>query len=67
MGATKCPKRLNYNPLYNKRVCPTKNEPQQQGLSYLEREGVGEKERGRWAGLQAGKFKVRLGLGDMKR
>ena len=30
--------------LYNKRVCPTKNEPQQ-GISYLEREG-GVRERG---------------------
>jgi hypothetical protein len=32
--------------LYNKRVCPTKNEPQQ-GISYLEREreGVRESER----------------------
>jgi hypothetical protein len=31
--------------LYNKRVCPTKNEPQQ-GISYLEREGGGEREKG---------------------
>jgi hypothetical protein len=34
--------------LYNKRVRPTENEPQQQGISYLERErdGVRERERG---------------------
>jgi hypothetical protein len=45
--------------LYNKRVCPTKNEPQQ-GISYLEREregvnekrvGGGERER-EWSGEQ---------------
>jgi hypothetical protein len=32
--------------LYNKRVCPTKYEPQQQGMSLMEREreGVREKE-----------------------
>jgi hypothetical protein len=37
----------NCSSLYNKRVCPTKNEPQQ-GISYLERarEG-GERERER--------------------
>ena len=46
--------------LYNKRACPTKNEPQQ-GISYLERERAGVRERG--AGWQAGIFKVRLGLG----
>ncbi len=44
------------NNLYNKRVRPTKNEPQQ-GISYLERarEGVRERERerGGWAGQQA--------------
>ena len=33
------------NNLYNKRVRPTKNEPQQ-GISYLEREGGGEREKG---------------------
>ncbi len=27
--------------LYNKRASPTKNEPQQQGISYLEREREG--------------------------
>jgi hypothetical protein len=32
--------------LYNKRVCPTKNEPQQQGISYLERQREGVRERG---------------------
>ncbi len=31
--------------LYNKRVCPTKNEPQQR-ISYLEREREGVRERG---------------------
>jgi hypothetical protein len=31
--------------LYNKIVCPTKNEPQQ-GISYLEREREGVRERG---------------------
>ena len=31
--------------LYNKRVCPTKNEPQQ-GISYLQREREGVRERG---------------------
>jgi len=36
--------------LYNKRVCSTKNEPQQQGISFWEREREGygyERERGR--------------------
>jgi hypothetical protein len=47
--------------LYNKRVCPIKNEPQQQGISYLEREREGVRERGGRAGQQAGIFKVRLG------
>jgi hypothetical protein len=32
--------------LYNKRVRPTKNESQQQGIYYLEREREGERERG---------------------
>jgi hypothetical protein len=56
-----------------KRVCQTKNEPQQQGISYQERESGrerGERERGRGrkgracqrAGQLAGIFKVRLGL-----
>ena len=31
--------------LNNKRVRPTKNEPQQQGISYLEREKEGVRER----------------------
>ncbi len=54
---------LHYlNLLYNKRVCPTKNEPQQ-GISYTEREKeeVWEREKGQWAGQQAGIFKVRFG------
>ena len=33
--------------LYNKRVHRTKNEPRQQGISYLERETEGEIEMGR--------------------
>jgi hypothetical protein len=48
--------------LYNKRVCPTKNEPQQ-GISYLERareggerEGEGVRERERWVGRSAGLY-----------
>jgi hypothetical protein len=49
----------SFNNLYNKRVCPTKNEPQQ-GISYLEREREGVRERGAggWAGQQPGTFKV---------
>jgi hypothetical protein len=30
--------------LYNKKACPTKNEPQQ-GISYMERKRVGVRER----------------------
>jgi hypothetical protein len=52
--------------LFNKRVCPTKNEPQQQGISYLDREREGVGERGMWAGQQTGIFKVRLGLGEIE-
>jgi hypothetical protein len=46
-----------------KRVCPSKNEPRQQGISYLEREKEGRKREGgrlkergagRWAGRSAG-------------
>ncbi len=36
--------------LYNKRACPTKKEPQQ-GISYLEREREGVRERG-WEGVR---------------
>ncbi len=36
-----CLKSHIYNNLYNKRVRPTKKEPQQQGISYLEREREG--------------------------
>jgi hypothetical protein len=47
-----------------------KNEPQQQGIFYLEREreGVRERERGAggWADHQAGIFKVRLSLGEIE-
>jgi hypothetical protein len=51
------------NLLYNKRACPTKNEPQQQKISYLEREKEGcVREREGW-----GIFKVRLGLGEIYR
>jgi hypothetical protein len=49
--------------LYNKRACPTKNEPQQQEISNLKR----ERERGGRAGQQAGIFKVRLGLGEIQK
>jgi hypothetical protein len=38
----------------DKRVRPTKNEPQQQGISYLEREREGGGERERWVGMLAG-------------
>ncbi len=41
--------------LYNERVRPTKNEPQQQGISYLEREREGVRERGGWPGRSAGR------------
>jgi hypothetical protein len=51
----------------DKRVYPTKNEPQQQGISYLDREKEGVRERGVWAGQQAGIFKVKLGLGEIVR
>ncbi len=51
--------------LYNKRACPTINEPQQ-GISYLERERAGVREREGLAGRQAGIFKVRLGLGAIE-
>jgi hypothetical protein len=67
----------NLGYLYNKRVCPIKNEPQQ-GISYLEREreGVGGREGwegvrdrgvGGWVGQQAGILKVYLGLGEIER
>jgi hypothetical protein len=36
---------FHFNYLYNKRACPTKNEPQQ-GISYLEREREGVREGG---------------------
>jgi hypothetical protein len=53
--------------LYNKRVRPTKNEPQQQGISYLEREREEVKEReGGQEGQQAGIFMVRLGVGEIE-
>jgi hypothetical protein len=52
--------------LYNKRVCPTKNEPQQQEISYLNREREGVREWGVWAGQQAGVFKVKLGLREIE-
>jgi hypothetical protein len=42
--------RIEYN-LYNKRACPTKNEPQQ-GISYLEREREGVREREGWEGVR---------------
>jgi hypothetical protein len=46
-------KRCSCN-LYNKRACPTKNEPQQ-GISYLERERAGVRERERERGWLAGR------------
>ncbi len=46
--------------LYTKRARLTKNEPQQQGISYLDRK------RGMWVGQQAGIYKVKLGLGEIK-
>jgi hypothetical protein len=50
--------------LYYKRACPTKNETQQQEISYLEREREVVREREGRAGGQTGIFKVRLGLGE---
>jgi hypothetical protein len=43
-----------------KRVLPTKNEPQQQLVSYLkiERKGLGARVAGCWVGQQAGILKV---------
>jgi hypothetical protein len=41
------------NNLYNTRVRPTKNEPQQ-GISYLERARKGVRERQGWVGWTAG-------------
>jgi hypothetical protein len=55
-------KRLKY--LYNKRVCPTKKEPQEQEISYLEREREGVREKG--VGEQACILKVRLGLREIE-
>jgi hypothetical protein len=53
--------------LYNITVCPTKNEPQQQGISFLERERAGcEREREGQAGQQLGIFKVGLCLGEIE-
>ncbi len=64
-------RKIHINLLYNKRVCPNKNEPQQQGISYLERETKGVRERERVggggsgpAGRQAGRLKVRVSFGD---
>jgi len=42
--------------LYNKRVCPTKNEPQLQGISYLEREREEVREKEEQAGRSAGRL-----------
>ncbi len=47
--------------LYNKRVCPAKNEPQQQGISYLE----SERERG-LGGQFSRQSYLRLGLGEIE-
>jgi hypothetical protein len=51
--------------LHNKRVRPSKNEPQQQGISYLEREREGVREAEGW-GSRSSIFKVRLGLGEIE-
>jgi hypothetical protein len=52
--------------LYNKRVCPTKNEPQQ-GISYLERARErGERERG-VGGQVSRQSYLGLGLGETER
>jgi hypothetical protein len=51
--------------LYNKRVRPTKNEPQQQGISYLERGERGMD--GLAADHQVGIFIVRLGFSKIER
>jgi hypothetical protein len=54
--------------LFNKRVCPTKNEPQQQGIAYLDRENEeGVRERGVRAGQQAGISKANLGSEEIER
>ncbi len=50
----------------NKSVRPTKNESQQQGISYLDREREGVRERGVWAGQKAGIYKVKLSLGQIE-
>jgi hypothetical protein len=51
-----------------RRVRPTKNEPQQQGISYPERKkGDEERERGRRVGQQADIFEIRLGLREIER
>ncbi len=59
---------LTLHNLHNKRVRPTKNKSHQQGISYVEREkeGVRERERGGQACQQAGIFKVRLGFEEIE-
>jgi hypothetical protein len=47
--------------LYDKRVRPTKYEPQQQGISYLETERERERERER-----GGQAYLRLDLGEIE-
>jgi hypothetical protein len=49
--------------LHKKRVCPSKNEPQQQGISYLER-GRERVREIKWWGSKSSIFKVMLGLGE---
>jgi hypothetical protein len=48
---------LVFDEVIIKRVCPTKIEPQQQGISYLKR--LREGQGGRGAGLQVGILKLR--------
>jgi len=69
--------KISLTNLYNKRQCPSKNEPQQ-GISYLEREregvcvregreGVRERGAGGRAGQHAGISKVLLGLEEIQK
>jgi hypothetical protein len=48
---------IDYN-IYYKRVCSTKKEPQQQGISYLEREREWVRER---EGQVGGQVRIRFG------
>jgi hypothetical protein len=52
--------------LYNNRVHPTKNEPQLQRISNLERERDGGEIKGRAGSQHTGIFKVRISLGEIE-